>query len=76
MLTLAFIFLVIAIVSGYMHFKGMNPSSAFSAKILFYISSAIFLILLLIYLFSPAPPVAKEFKNPLLSEQLRKGHSV
>ncbi|HHF7374168.1 DUF1328 family protein [Legionella bozemanae] len=66
MLTTAFIFLVIAIVSGYMGYKGTDPSLTNNAKIIFYISIIIFLILLLIYLFSPAAPVQNEIKNPLL----------
>ncbi|CAM2951494.1 Small integral membrane protein [Legionella steigerwaltii] len=66
MLTGAFIFLVIAIISGYIRFKGTNPASIFPAKIIFYVSTLIFLILLLFYFFYPAPPVAQEVINPLL----------
>ncbi|HHT0593279.1 TPA: DUF1328 family protein [Legionella anisa] len=65
MLTAAFIFLVIAIISGYMGYKGTDPSLTNNAKIIFYISIIIFLMLLLIYLFSPAAPVQNEIKNPL-----------
>ncbi|AWN73513.1 DUF1328 domain-containing protein [Legionella anisa] len=66
MLTAAFIFLVIVIVSGYIGYKGSDPSLTNNAKIVFYISLIIFLILLLLYFFSPAPPVQNEIKNPLL----------
>ncbi len=66
MLTAAFIFLVIAIVSGYMGYKGTDPTLTNNAKIVFYISIIIFLMLLLIYFFSPSPPVQNEIKNPLL----------
>ncbi|KTD42262.1 DUF1328 family protein [Legionella parisiensis] len=66
MLTAAFIFLVIAIVSGYMGYKGAGTSLTNNAKIIFYLSLIIFLMLLIIYLFSPAAPVQNEIKNPLL----------
>ncbi|WP_454780395.1 DUF1328 domain-containing protein [Legionella sp. WA2022007384] len=66
MLTAAFIFLVIAIASGYIAFKGTDPGSIANAKIVFYISTVIFLIVLIIYLFhSPAPEVTI-IQNPLL----------
>ncbi|KTD05473.1 DUF1328 domain-containing protein [Fluoribacter gormanii] len=66
MLTAAFIFLVIAIVSGYMGYKGTDPTSIFNAKIVFYISTIIFIILLIIYFFHSPQPVVTVIENPLL----------
>ncbi|PWY54003.1 DUF1328 domain-containing protein [Legionella qingyii] len=66
MLRTAFIFLVIAIVSGYMGYKGTAPASIFNAKIVFYISTIIFLILLIIYFFHSPTPVPTVVENPLL----------
>ncbi|QMT59419.1 MULTISPECIES: DUF1328 family protein [unclassified Legionella] len=67
MLTAAFIFLVIAIVSGYIAFKGTDPTSTPNAKIVFYISTLIFLLLLIIYIFHSPPPATTEIQNPLLN---------
>ncbi|MCW8409849.1 DUF1328 domain-containing protein [Legionella sp. PATHC035] len=66
MLTGAFIFLIIAIISGYITYKGTDPSSTYHAKIVFYVATLLFLILLIIYFLTPAPPVATEVVNPLL----------
>ncbi|KTD66968.1 MULTISPECIES: hypothetical protein [Legionella] len=69
MLKIAFIFLVIAIISGVIEYrqKGTNPSAKSPVKIIFYVSALIFLITLILYLFTPATPVAHEVPNPLLS---------
>lgn len=65
MLTGAFIFFVIAVISGYMGYKGTDPASIRNAKIAFYISSALFLILLIVYFMQPAPPPPAVPINPL-----------
>ncbi|KTD11104.1 transmembrane protein [Legionella gratiana] len=66
MLTGIFIFLVIAIVSGYLGYKGTDPTAIRHAKMVFYISSIVFLILLMVYFFSPSPPPPAVPKNPLV----------
>ncbi|AUH73063.1 Small integral membrane protein [Legionella sainthelensi] len=67
MLTGVFIFLVIAIVSGYLGYKGTDPTVIRNAKMVFYISSIVFFILLITYFFYPAaPPPPAVPKNPLV----------
>lgn len=67
MLTGVFIFLLIAIVSGYLGYKGTDPTAIRNAKMVFYISTTVFLILLIIYLFYPAAPQPPAVpKNPLV----------
>ena len=65
MLIGVFIFLMIAIGSGYLGYKGTDPTVIRYAKMVFYISSIVFLILLITYFFYPeAPPPPAVLKNP------------
>lgn len=67
MLTSAFILLVIAIVSGYLGYKEIYPSSIRNAKVIFFISAILFLVVLIAYFLSPGPPPPAVPQNPLLS---------
>lgn len=65
MLTGAFIFLIIAIVAGYLGYKQTDLTSMRNAKRIFYISSIIFLILILTYFLQPSPSAPGIPINPL-----------
>ncbi|AWN75279.1 DUF1328 domain-containing protein [Legionella anisa] len=63
MLTGAFVFLVIAILSAIYRFTGTNPTLIVIAKIIFYLSLAAFCILLIVYVLNSAPPLPEDKNN-------------
>jgi hypothetical protein len=66
MLLIAFIFLVIALISAYYEYVGGNPTFILLAKIAMYFSIGVFFILIISHIFSALPPIPEDTSHRIL----------
>ena len=65
MLIVAFIFLIIAIISGFFGYRETRSTDMLIAKVIFYFSLTVFLGLLMIFIFSSTPHGVHESTLPI-----------